>query len=59
MDPGEHSSGVVQEPGICAAPRMGHLMTRAIRHGVAGSRLEDLEKPCAGSDTSQLSLLAL
>ena len=44
-DPGEHVSGVVHEPGYLRRAANGHLVRRAIRHGAAGSWIEELELP--------------
>jgi len=45
VDPGEHSSGVVHEPGYLRRAANGHLVSRAIRHGVAGRWIGELELP--------------
>jgi hypothetical protein len=45
VDPGEHVSGVVHEPGYLRRAANGHLVMRAIRHGVAGRWIEELELP--------------
>jgi hypothetical protein len=45
VDPGEHVSGVVHEPGYLRRAANGHLVRRAIRHGVAGRWIEELELP--------------
>jgi hypothetical protein len=45
VDPGEHASGVVHEPGYLRRAANGHLVRRAIRHSVAGSWIEELELP--------------
>lgn len=44
-DPGEHASGVVYEPGYLRRAANGHLLSRAIKHGVAGSWADELELP--------------
>jgi hypothetical protein len=45
-DPREHISGTVREAGDDRRAANGHLLTRAIRHGVAaGKWVEDLELP--------------
>ena len=41
----EHASGVVHEAGYLRRAANGHLVTRAIRHGVAGRWVEELELP--------------
>jgi hypothetical protein len=43
VDPCEHVSGVVHEPGYLRRAGNGHLATRAIRHGAAWSWIEELE----------------
>lgn len=45
VDPGEHASGVVHEPGYLRRAANRHLVSRAISHGVAGSWIEELELP--------------
>jgi hypothetical protein len=45
VDAGEHASGVVHEPGYLRRAANGHLVGRAIRHGIAGSWIEELELP--------------
>ena len=45
VDPGEHASGVVHEPGYLRRAANGHLLTRAVRHGAVGRWLEELELP--------------
>jgi hypothetical protein len=45
VDPGEHASGVVQQPGYLRRAANGHLLRRAIRHGVAGPWIAELELP--------------
>ena len=45
VDPGEHASGVVHEPGYLRRAANGHLLSRAIRHGAAGSWIGELELP--------------
>jgi hypothetical protein len=45
VDPREHASGVVHEPGYLRRSANGHLVSRAIRHGAGGSWLSELELP--------------
>jgi hypothetical protein len=45
VEPGEHASGVVHEPGYLRRAAHGHLVLRAIRHGATGSWIDDLELP--------------
>jgi hypothetical protein len=45
VDPGEHASGVVHETGYLRRAANGHLVSRAIRHGVTGSWIGELELP--------------
>ena len=45
VDPGEHASGVVHEPGYLRRAANGHLVTRAFRHGAVGRWIEELELP--------------
>jgi len=45
VDSCEHVSGVVHEPGYLRRAANGHLVTRAIRRGAAGSWMEELELP--------------
>lgn len=45
VDPREHASGVVHEPGYLRRSANGHLVTRAIKHGAGGAWLEELELP--------------
>lgn len=46
VDPGEHVSGVVHEPGYGRRAANGRLVIRAISHGVApGPWLDNLEMP--------------
>jgi hypothetical protein len=46
VDPGEHASGTVHEPGYRRRAANGHLMIRALRHGVVpGPWLDELELP--------------
>jgi len=45
VDPREHASGTVYEPGYLRRAANGHLVMRAIRHGVAGRWIEELELP--------------
>ena len=44
-DPREHASGVFYEPGYLRRAVNGHLVSRAIKHGVGASLPEDLELP--------------
>jgi hypothetical protein len=46
---GEHASGVVYEPGFLRRAANGQLVTRAMRHGVAGRWIEALELPSSMS----------
>jgi hypothetical protein len=43
VDPAEHASGVVHEPGYLRRAANGHLVRRAIRHGATGSWIGELE----------------
>jgi hypothetical protein len=45
VDPREHASGIVHEPGYLRRAANGHLVSRAIRRGAAGSWIEELELP--------------
>jgi hypothetical protein len=45
VDPREHASGVVHEPGHLRRAANGHLVMRAIRHGATGRWIEELELP--------------
>jgi hypothetical protein len=45
VDPREHASGVVHEPGYLRRAANGHLLRRAFKHGVAGLQFEELELP--------------
>jgi hypothetical protein len=45
VDPGEHAWGNVHEPGYLRRAANGHLISRAISHGVAGWWIEELELP--------------
>lgn len=45
VDPREHISGVVMEPGHLARSANGHLVRRAIARGVFPARLRSLELP--------------
>lgn len=45
VDPGEHGSGIVHEPGYLRRTANGRLLRRAIRRGVTGSWIGDLELP--------------
>jgi hypothetical protein len=41
-DPREHASGVVHEPGYLHRTANGHLLSKALKHGVDGLRFEEL-----------------
>ena len=45
VDPREHISGHVMEPGHLARSANGHLLRRAVEHGVLPARLQFLELP--------------
>ncbi|MDT7550186.1 MAG: hypothetical protein QOE84_2580 [Actinomycetota bacterium] len=45
VDPREHISGIVMEPGHLARAANGHLVRRAVEHGVLPARLQSLELP--------------
>jgi hypothetical protein len=45
VDPREHVSGIVHEPGYLRRAANGHLVVRAIRHGAAGPWIDELEMP--------------
>lgn len=45
VDPREHASGVVYEPGYLRRAANGHLLRRAVEHGVAGTWIDELELP--------------
>ena len=45
VDPLEHISGVVMEPGYLARSANGHLVRRALARGVFPARLRSLELP--------------
>jgi hypothetical protein len=45
VDAREHASGVVYEPGYLRRAANGHLISRAIKRGIAGLRFEELELP--------------
>lgn len=45
VDPREHISGVVMEPGYLARSANGHLVRRAFARGVFPARLRSLELP--------------
>jgi hypothetical protein len=45
VDPREHATGTVHEPGHLRRAANGHLLTRAIKHGVAMRSIEELELP--------------
>jgi hypothetical protein len=45
VDRGEHASGSVHEPGYLRRAANGHLVSRAIRHGVFPRLLQEVELP--------------
>lgn len=45
VDPREHASGLVYEPGYLRRAANGHLVMRAIRHGATGPWIDELELP--------------
>jgi hypothetical protein len=45
VDPREHASGVVYEPGYLRRAANGHLLRRAFKHGVAGLQFDEPELP--------------
>jgi hypothetical protein len=45
VDPAEHASGIVHEPGYLRRVANGHLLTRAVRHRATGSWIGLLELP--------------
>jgi hypothetical protein len=45
VDPREHVSGKVHEPGYLRRAANGHLVMRALKHGVSRRWLEELELP--------------
>lgn len=45
VDPREHASGVVYEPGYLRRAANGHLLRRAVEHGVAGTWIDELDLP--------------
>jgi hypothetical protein len=45
VDPREHASGVVHEPGYLRRAANGHLLRRAFKHRVAGLQFEEPELP--------------
>jgi hypothetical protein len=45
VDAGEHASGILHEPGYLRRAANGHLLSRAIRRGAAGSWIGQLELP--------------
>lgn len=45
VDPSEHASGIVREAGDDRLAANGHVLRRAMRHGVAPPRLVDVELP--------------
>jgi hypothetical protein len=52
VDRREHASGSIYEPGYLRRAANGHLLSRAIRHGVTAAGLERLELP---SNTSYVT----
>ncbi|MHB1818323.1 MAG: hypothetical protein ACYCO9_09855 [Streptosporangiaceae bacterium] len=49
VDPSEHVSGVVQEPGYLRRAAQGHLLRRAISHGAVGPWIGGLDLPSSMS----------
>jgi hypothetical protein len=49
VDPREHASGSQQEPGYRQRAANGHLVSRAIRHGVFPRYLREVELPSSMS----------
>lgn len=45
VDRGEHASGSIHEPGYLRRAANGHLVSRAISHGVFPRRLQEVELP--------------
>ena len=45
VHPGEHISGLVMEPGHLTRSANGHLVRRAVEHGVWPARLQSLDLP--------------
>jgi hypothetical protein len=45
VDPAEHITGRMYEPGYRRKQRNGHLLKRAMEHGVVPARIQDLELP--------------
>ena len=45
VDPREHASGRIYEPGYLRRAANGHLVMRALRHGAAGPWIDELELP--------------
>jgi hypothetical protein len=45
VDPREHASGVVHEPGYLRRAANGHLLRRAAEHAVTGLQFEESELP--------------
>ena len=45
VDPREHASGIVHEPGYLRRAANGHPVMRAIRHGATGPWIEEMELP--------------
>lgn len=48
VDPAEHISGLMQEPGYRRMQRNAHLLRRAIERGVVPGCIEDLDLPSSG-----------
>jgi len=45
VDPREHATGVVYEPGYLRLAANGHMLRRAIQHRVGGLRFQELALP--------------
>lgn len=45
VDPAEHISGLLQEPGYRRLQQNAHLLRRAMEHGVVPQRVADLDLP--------------
>jgi hypothetical protein len=45
VDPAEHVSGLMQEPGYRRMQRNAHLLRRAMEHGAVPACIEDLDLP--------------
>lgn len=54
LDRAEHASGSIYEPGYLRRSANGHLLSRAIRHGVTPPDLERLELPSSMSYVTAL-----